>query len=784
MLFAKNSNENKANVFSTFILVFLVITATAWSQEFYDVNTVQTIEIYFEQDNWDYLLDNLYAEGEEERLIGTVYVNGVQFDSAGIRYKGNSSYSPNRTKNPLNIKLDHIIDDQEYQGYGTVKLANMFKDPSCVREVLSYEIARNYLPSSQANYANVYINDELMGLYTSVQSVDKFFLDTHFGDDDNPFFKGEIAAQGGPPMATTVWGYHGPDSTEYFGLYELRSDEGWTELINFLDVFNYNPAQTEDVLNIDAHLWMLAFDILMVNLDAPVNFGHNFYLYEDDANRFNPVVWDLNENFGVFRSILSGGGPPQPPLSLIQMQNLDPYFNSDSPDHPIVGNVLNESEYQKIYIAHMKTIIEECFTNGLYEERAFEIQEIIEDDIIADQNSLYTYNDFLENVNNTVGWGMNEIVGITELMEDRIDYLLTHQDFIPDGPGITLVSGPNEPVPANTNVTVTAEVSDAEAVYLVTRNRGELIFNRQLMYDDGDHDDGMAGDQVYGAELVIGYSDIQYYIFAENTDAVSFYPPRAEYEFLTAEVEENSDLVINEFLASNDSAIPDQDGEYDDWIELYNNSDDIISLSGFALSDNPGNLQKWFFPDTTITPHGYLIIWADEDGGQEGLHASFRLSANGETIHLVDGNQQVIDEVSFGAQETDISTGRFPNGTGDFIQMSPTFAAENVEGMVSTDEPEAMIPNDYQLYQNYPNPFNPSTIIPVAIPETGYVRISVFDVLGREVARLHNDVIEAGHHQFTWTGIDQFGSPVASGVYFIQMKSGDFTATSKALLMK
>jgi len=127
------------------LLLTFGIMQTAFSQSFYDINTINTIEITFVESNWDYLLDQLEAAGDEERLIGTASVNGVVFDSVGVRYKGNSSYNANQIKNPLNIKLDHIIDDQLIEGYGTLKLANVFKDPSFVREVLSYEIASQYV---------------------------------------------------------------------------------------------------------------------------------------------------------------------------------------------------------------------------------------------------------------------------------------------------------------------------------------------------------------------------------------------------------------------------------------------------------------------------------------------------------------------------------------------------------------------------------------------------------------------------------------------------------------
>lgn len=138
------------------------------------------------------------------------------------------------------------------------------------------------------------------------------------------------------------------------------------------------------------------------------------------------------------------------------------------------------------------------------------------------------------------------------------------------------------------------------------------------------------------------------------------------------------DLVINEFLASNDAIIADQDGEFEDWIELYNNGTAPINLAGYALSDDAENLAQWAFPaGTNIPAKGYLIIWADNDEDQAGLHANFKLSSGGETIYLTNTAGAFVDTIEYKDQTTDISFGRIPNGTGDFQVMKPTFNAEN-----------------------------------------------------------------------------------------------------------
>lgn len=667
----------KSNIMSTALIFALYIfnIPTLFAQDFYDIETINTIEITFVESNWDQLLDNLYAAGNEDRLTGNASINGVAYTDVGVRYKGNSTYSANQVKNPLNIKLDHIIEDQTLDGYGTLKLANVYKDPSFVRETLSFEIARKYMPASNANYINVYVNGTHLGLYTSVQSVDKFFLGNNFNSNQNAFFKGEIT-QSGPPSDGDIWSYYGTDPAAYSAYYELKSDDGWDQLINMLDTLNNNPNDIENSLNVDRHLWMLAYDILMVNLDSPVNFGHNYYLYQDDANQFNPIVWDLNESFGGFSMILSGGGP----LSVANMQQLDPFLNESESNYPIISQILSNQRYRKMYVAHMKTIMAENFSNDWYSTRALAIQDIIATDVENDANKFYTDANFLDNIDESVGGGggpgNQPIVGLTELMGARVNYLSNQTEFLAESPIINDTNVIPEAPTADSQIWITAEVSSTNFVQLAYRDSASSPFTQIEMFDDGNHNDGSANDQIYGVALDVGTTDLVFYIYAENDNAAKFDPQRAAYEFHTISLV--GDLVINEFLASNDVTIADQDGEFDDWIELYNNSDSTISLNGYYLSDDGQELDKWAFPDVSIDSHSFLNIWADNDVGQDGLHANFKLSASGETIYLSPASLETIDEVTYGEQTTDVSTGRYPNGTGDFRLMTPSFGQSNL----------------------------------------------------------------------------------------------------------
>ncbi|KAA3615811.1 MAG: T9SS C-terminal target domain-containing protein [Calditrichaeota bacterium] len=760
------------------ILSFLaLLTVKVFSQDFYDINTINTIEITFEESNWDYLLDQLVSEGYEARLLGTAVVNGISYDSVGVRYKGNSSYNANQIKNPLNIKLDYVIKDQEHEDYGTLKLANVYKDPSFIREALTYEIARKYMPASLSNFVKVYINGSYLGLYSSVQDVDKHFLRSNYYDDDNSFFKGEIVG-GSPQSVVKIWGYFGEDSASYKNYYEIESDSGWSDLINFLDKFNNKPESIESVLNVDRHLWMLAFDNLLVNLDAPINFAHNYYLYKDDAGRFNPIIWDLNENFGVFSRLLDEGS-----LSTAGLQQLNPYLYLSNDNYPIINKILSDPTYKKMYVAHMKTIMADYFENGLYKTRALEIQSIIDAEVQDDPNKFYTYSNFIDNIDDGIGSGRpgpgNEsIIGITELMDARITYLNSLSDFTASSPEISNIeNNPTNPA-ANTDVWITVDVATATSVQLAYRSSLTAAFEKKEMLDDGNSNDGVAGDGIYGASISTGTNGFQYYIYAENDDAASFLPARAAYEFFTMAI--SGDLVINEFLASNDSSKADQDGEYDDWIELYNNTDADISLAGYYLSDDGDEITQWAFPDTFITAKGYLIVWADKDDEQEGLHANFKLSGSGETIYLVNSDTAIVGEVSYGEQTADISTGRYPNGTGAFVQMNPTFSAENYDNITSIDDDlQIELPGRFELSQNYPNPFNPTTNISFKLANPNVTSLKIYNITGQVVATLIDKQLSAGIYIMQWEAEN-----MSSGIYFYRLTSGTHSETKRMILLK
>ena len=656
-------------------------------------------------------------------MADSVVINGSMKDSVGVKYKGNSTFSENNDKNPLNISLDEFNDNQDYRGFQTLKLSSGDKDPSFLREVLSYEIARKYMQAPRSNFARVSINGNYHGLYSSSESVNSDFQRRHlYADNDNSRFKCN-------PVSTFNGGssleYLGTDSASYYDYYELKSDFGWQDIIDLTNVINNSPQNIEQYLDIDRAIWMSAFNNVLVNLDSYLGpFRQNYYLIKDDNNRMNSIVWDLNESFGGFAMVNQGPGMGGP----VDLTQLDPLLREDEEGWPLLDLIYSNPTYKRMYIAHMRTIINENFANGWYAERGLELQNLIKSSVQTDPNAIFSYTDFIANLNDDVtvagGPGGGNKFGLSSLMESRVEYLESQSEFTASPPTISTVSTTPSVVNIYSEANISVQVENAESVVFGYRFRPYEVFTKLEMFDDGNHNDGQANDGVYGVSIEVEALDVQYYIYAENNDAGIFSPERAEHEFHFLPVV--GDLVINEFMASNTSAVEDVSSggsEYDDWVELYNRGNTSINLLGYHLSDNENVLDKWTFPDVSIAPNEYLIVWLDNDlDATSGLHTNFRLSTDGEELFLSTSNNFIIDALFYGELPSDLGYARVPNGSGAFVVQDHTHNANNGSGTAISNYTQ----NSDVLV--YPNPSN--YLLHIVVPFAN--QIEAYDVLGKK----------------------------------------------------
>lgn len=645
----------------------------------YDPASVRELRLYFDVPDWRHTLDSLYVAGEDERLLGDLYIDGTFLPDVGVRHKGYSSFAVGRLKNPFNIKLDEMHAGQDYQGHEKLKLSNVIQDPSFLREVLAYEVARAHMPASRANYADLYVNDELVGLYTNVEDVGRDFLKERFNEKEGSFFKGNPPTVDLTGENCNLSDSPGTDSTDYFGLYELQSDAGWGHLLELIQTLNQDPAAIENVLNVDRTLWMHAFNYALINFDSYVGYAQNYYLYRTKDGLWNPILWDLNMSFASFR--LTDASNYWNGFSIAQAKTIDPLSHVNGPSvfpRPLMRRLFERPMYQRMYLAHLRTLINTHFANGQYRERALELRSLIAPHVQADPNKFYTDQAFFDNLDATVTFTV-AYPGITELMDARSTYLLGYPGMSGQPLIGALTVAPEVPT-VGTIVTLNVPVQDADSVMLIWRNDNDARYERVGLWDDGTHGDGSGGDGIYGIELPLSTGYLEYYVYAENAVAGAFLPENAAHETFTlvARVAPGM-LVINELMAVNDGLVLDPTGAASDWLELYNRSAFTVSTAGLHLSDDADDPTKWMLPTTTLSPGEYLVIWADERTAVGEDHASFRLDGGGETVLLAYDSATVIDQVSFGEQYPLQSWGRLPNGTGPFQRLKPTAKAYNRE---------------------------------------------------------------------------------------------------------
>jgi len=294
------------------------------------------------------------------------------------------------------------------------------------------------------------------------------------------------------------------------------------------------------------------------------------------------------------------------------------------------------------------------------------------------------------------------------------------------------------------------------------------------MLDDGQHNDGSANDGQYGASIPaknLG-THVRFYVEAIANDAAltkSYEPKGAEhdvfiYQVLTETAAEQS-IVINELMAQNDAAVADSAGDYDDWLELYNTSGTAVDLSGWTLSDDIDELDKYIFPNgTSLDADSYLVIWADEDLDQGIFHADFKLSADGESLYLSNSNQELVDVVNFPASDPDLSYARVPNGTGPFIFQAATLGQFNGS---ANSTPELRAELDFKIY---PNPASDLLTLEFEAGSTKPYSLKILNMIGELI--YEKQELLSGE---TVLPISSF----AQGMYIIQLELEDAILAKK-----
>ena len=645
-----------------------------YTSKLFDETAIETVYLDFAQpDFWNQLTQNYNSKTP---ISATLRYKDKVLEQVGVRFRGLTSYRNSNRKKSFDIDLEWMIDDQDINGYNSLKLNNAYGDASAMREVLYSNLARKNIPSAKGNFVNLIINGENFGVYANIQKPNKDHVKEWFLDKEAMRWRAEQPSSGsgggfgGFGAGTSSLNNLGQDGSAYERAYTLKYssvEDPWQDLANAAYTLGvaspeYLIEELSQYLDIDAALWFIATENIFTDDDSYINKGGmDYYVYFDVATgRIVPIEYDGN-------SALS----PQLATSWA------PLHKVNDANFPLINVLLNIPELRQRYLAHYRTILEEALAPTIAHAKIDAYANLIGTYIAApDAVREYTYAQYQSGVQTLKGF-----------FTSRYQFLQNHADVRAPNLVITnvvdSVNGRASVRPASgESVDVQAQVAGDNCVFAVNLYYGAGLmggFSKVAMMSTGN------GRYAATIPAFPKGTFVRYYIeaIADNSARSAFYSPKgAEHDVYIYQVQAAeqtaSAVVINEVMPSNSTTASDENGNFSDWIELYNNSDQAVDLSGWFLTDEDTNLERWPLPAGTLIPaKGTLVIWADDEAAA-GLHANFKLSASGETLYLVTPQKAFADMVIFTDAQSDFSYARTPNGVGAWNWTDrPTFNTAN-----------------------------------------------------------------------------------------------------------
>ena len=550
----------KKFLFICFFFPYLIIGQTLYNpQQLYDnpggffaEDSIREIYLTFYDSDYHTILVDSWFYNPSYRIPAQLTLNGVLYDSVGVRYKGNSTFClPNDNfspKVPYNIDMNYFIGGQKLLGYKKMKLANAWMDPTFAKQIVSSNIYRKYLPTGESNLVKLYVQGDYNGLYVNDESINKQFLEKHFDEKSGPLFKCDNidrfcdTANAPSAMPPNLY-YMGDDSTLYYNSYDMKSDNGWLELIQLIKTINLDFQNIDTILNVDRVLWAFAVNQVVANLDCyNTYYIHNYYLYQTEDGLFQMIPWDLDNSF--VGAIM--GWDFWSPSNVYQYDAYyegPPLGGTTQPwdERPLLYNLLNEPLYRKIYTAHIRTIINESLDTAAIRSNINQLQALAYTAANQDQYKVFSMNEYFSNAENAIwanfGWGFG---GIMSTVNERKSYLLSHPEISYQAPNLYGLNINNNVITINVDNAINVEL-------MATTSEYNSRFESFVMHDDGTNGDILANDGVYTALLPFSSGlEIKFYIRAQNNEAVSLLPERAEYEFYEYSIPSNLPSFTND----------------------------------------------------------------------------------------------------------------------------------------------------------------------------------------------------------------------------------------------
>lgn len=514
----------------TITFYFLTPFTTQAQQDFFALDEIQEIKIKTEAEKWRYLLDSLRINGDGV-LEASVEINGKNYEKAKFRYQNFRAFTPNAKINPLHIELD-----EKHGIHNTLSLSHALRDPSLLREVMAYEIIRNYMPAPRANLAKVYVNDEFYALLVNIEPIDEAYLKKYYDSAEGTFFRSQpqIGAKVTTGCKKTAFASLQYDQSLLCYQDQFEAEGNWKALQQLTKSLEGDLKALSRNLNIDESLWMLALNNVLINLNSYTGRGsQNYSLYRDANGQFRPVFGELNLAFGSYKNTGEGSD-----LSVEALHKLDPLLHAYSDQKPLISKLLANEHYRKIYISHMRTILEDYFWNEKFESQVMALHQKVEPILAENDQASERFNNSLIL---TTG-KRSKIPGLVAFMRNRARFLKKH-------PTMTVLPSNVASIELAKREQFSSKKIEAfefqvevdrfpKEVVLFYRFKETSPLVKVKMTDDGKQGDKTANDGIFGAKIIPQGDTIEYYIFVENSGAASFEPSNYPFNLKKASLKE------------------------------------------------------------------------------------------------------------------------------------------------------------------------------------------------------------------------------------------------------
>lgn len=702
-------------------------------------------------------------------------------DSIGFRLRGNTSR--NAQKKSFKVSINSFFKGRNFHGLEKLNLNGEHNDPSIVRSKLCFDLFRSAgLRGSRANYMEVYINNKYYGLYLNTEHIDEEFLSRQYPDDSGNLWKCLYPAD---------LVYLGENPAPYISLggsrpaYELSTNEAgmdFSKLIRLTRILK-NTASTKLLDSLETTLDLLdalkyfSMNVLVGQWDDYWSNMNNYYLYHEPAeNLIHVIPYDYDNTFGI-------------DWFNINWSSANPYTfpKIGAGERPLIEKMIVVPEIRNLYTRLLTYYKTNVFTLPVLNQRIDSLRDMITPSALADTFRVldygFSFNQFLNSFSASSFSNQHVKMGIKQYILSRTNSIGSQLNYVASDPFVYKINySPKNPSGTDS---IRVEVSafsnaglDSVSIQLENLVTGSMS-KIPMVFSPVPGTKKVEESDRYTAvipPLGANFRGKITFRTRDNAGKVAVYPKARKMVVSTPGVV-TAGLKINELLADN-TTIPDSSGDFDDWIELYNSSNDTILLTGKYLTDKSDNLLKWRFtqPELKMAPKQFLVVWCDEEETEPGIHTNFKLSKSGELVYMTDTNGvDIIDSISFGPQTTNMSLARTIDGAGVWMQMAPTPGYSNVPVSVEHES----VPAGYTLMQNFPNPFNPSTLIRYSMQESGMVSLKVYSSLGEEIAELGGDFKPAGSYQTEFNAQN-----LPSGVYFLRLSVNGFSMSRKMILIR